>query len=375
MVYGLSAFFVDNSVFGVWIIRIWCNIFSVLYTFLLHLLDKLYTVLTKILIMKENQPAENFYKQPNSWTQGRMYYTPAEFDLVSIAISKIELNKKDYEIHLKEISEISAKEWNEDQLFHNCQSIMTKPFFEEKPEKKGWKIYHVFVNFEFDRETNIVKTKINEDVLRDLFEVKNNMTYQELRSVVALNKQHSKRIYGWASQFKSSGICKIPLDKLKIMLGLKTEKTEKYLNFKEFKRSVLKASCDEITAKTNLTVSVSEEKNYDKTIKNIVFSIVEKKNIRDKSLAQLTSNKQDPTIYQLITATLMKYDIAEKILDKIGKYSTYEQMQTILDEIESKSYTNHPVKDVPAYIVNYYSKRLNLPIVEKTPLDSQFENL
>ncbi len=284
--------------------------------------------------------------------------------MVSIAISKIELNKTEYEIHLNELSEISAKEWNEEQLLHNCQSIMTKPFLEERPDKKGWKIYHAFTKFEFDKETKVLKTRINSDVLIDFFEIKNNMTYQELRSVVALNKQHAKRIYGWASQFKSSGICRIPLDKLKIMLGLKTEKTEKYPSWKEFNRSVLKASTEEITAKSNLNVSVTVERDYDKTIKNIVFHITEKKNVFDKTLAQLTATNQDPTIYQLITATLMKYDLTEKVLDKIGKFSTYEQMQTILDEIENKSYTNHPVTNAAAYIVNYYSKRLGLPILE-----------
>lgn len=323
------------------------------------------------------QPTENFYKQPNSWTQGKMYYTPAEFDLVSIAISKIELNKTHYEIHLKEIEEISGKEWNETQLYNNCQSIMTKPFSEEKPDKKGWRIYHVFVDFDFDHDTNIVKTEINANVLRDLFEVKNNMTYQELRSVVAISKQHAKRIYGWSSQFKNTGICRIPLDKLKVMLGLKTTKKEMYPDLREFKRSVLKRSVEEITAKTNLNVTfeVKEEisRETGKPTSNVIFHIKEKKNVFDKSLAQLSANNQDPTMYQLITATLMKYDIAEKILDKIGKHSTYEQMQTILDEIESKSYTNHPVKDIPAYIVNYYAKRLNLPVIEKTPWDAQFK--
>lgn len=311
--------------------------------------------------MNKKQPSENFYHQPNSWTQGKMYYTPAEFDLVSIAISKIELDKTEYQIHLKEIQDISGKEWNEDQLFNNCQNIMKKPFFEEKP--KGWRIYHIFINFDFDRETNLIHTRINSDVLRDLFEVKNNMTYQELRSVVALNKQHAKRIYGWASQFKSSGVCRIPVDKLKIMLGLKTEKTEKYLDFKEFKRTVLKASCEEINEKTNLNLTLEIEKDYDKSVKNIVFLIEEKKNLFDRALAQLSGQKQDPTTYQLITAALREKDISEKIADKIARISTYPQLLTILDEIKSKSYTNHPVKNIPAYIVNYYTKRLNLDIL------------
>lgn len=324
-------------------------------------LENLYTFVPNNHNMKDLQPVDNFYKQPNSWTQGKIFYTPAEFDLVSIAISKIELNKTSYQIHLKELNEISGKEWNEDHLFSLCNSIIRKPF--ERQLENGWEVYVVFTRLHFDRKTNIVDVDINDYVLRDLFEVKNNMTYQELRSVVALNKQHAKRIYGWASQFKSSGICRIPLDKLKIMLGLKTEKTEKYLNFKLFKQKVLTDSVAEITAKTNLNVSLSIEKNYDKTIKNIVFHIEEKKNVFDKTLAQLTSQNQDPTIYQLITATLMQFDIAEKVLDKIGRLSTFEEMQAILDEIESKSYTNHPVTNKPAYIVNYYSKRLNLPIL------------
>lgn len=327
------------------------------------MLDNLYTFLTKILKMKEKQLTEYseiYYHQPNSWTQGKMSYTPAEFDLISILISKIELNKTIYEIHLKEIEEISGKEWNETQTMMNCKNILSKPF--EKENGIDWEAYHIFSRFKFFKNKKTIEAEINDFVLRDLFEVKNNMTYQELRSVVSLNKQHAKRIYGWASQFKSSGICRIPLDKLKIMLGLKTEKEERYPNFHEFKRSVLKSSCDEITAKTNLNVSVSEEKNYDKTVKNIVFRIEEKKNIRDKTLAQLTRNSIDPTMYQLITATLLQYDLNEKVLDKIARNSTYEQMQFILDEIEDKSYTNHPVQNKAKYIVHYYSDRLGLNI-------------
>ena len=67
-------------------------------------------------------------------------------------------------------------------------------------------------------------------------------------------------------------------------------------------------------------------------------------------------------MYQLITATLLQYDLNEKVLDKIARNSTYEQMQFILDEIEDKSYTNHPVQNKAKYIVYYYSDRLGLNI-------------
>lgn len=311
--------------------------------------------------MNKKQPAENFYHQPNSWTQGKMYYTPAEFDLVSIAISKIELGKHSYQIHIKELNEISGKEWNESHLYSLCNTIIRKPF--ERKLENGWEIYVAFTRFIFNRKTNVVEVDINDYVLRDLFEVKNNMTYQELRSVVALNKQHAKRIYGWASQFKSSGVCRIPLHNLKIMLGLKDDKEEKYQNIREFKRTVLKASCEEISEKTNLNVTFDVEKDYDKSVKNIIFRIEEKKNLFDRALAQLSGQKQDPTTYQLITAALREKDISEKIADKIARISTYPQLLAIMDEIKSKSYTNNPVKNIPAYIVNYYTKRLNLDIL------------
>lgn len=301
---------------------------------------------------------DGFYHQPNRWTMGRFLYTPAEFDIVSILISKIEIGKTDYKIHIHDIEDISQKEWNEDQLFANCISIMSKPF-NEKTET-GFRIYHIISDIVFNRETRCIDIAVNNKVLDDLFKVKANMTYLELKSVVALNRQHAKRIYGWCSQFKSSGFCKLKFDDAKTMLGLKDAKREKYILFKEFNRSVLKPSVDEINEKTNLNISCEIKFNKDKAPEWLFFYIKEKKNIRDRNMSELSVQGIDATVYQFVTAMLLQFDMNEVIVDKIARISTYNQCRDILDEIEAKKFTNNPVQNPAKYIYNYYSERLGL---------------
>ena len=97
--------------------------------------------------------------------------------------------------------------------------------------------------------------KINEEARPYFFDLKNNFTLLELKSVLGCTSKHAKRLYSLACQWRGTGGHTYSIGELKEMLGLKDPKgkePEQYKQIGQFKEKVLDIAKRQINEHTDI---------------------------------------------------------------------------------------------------------------------------
>ena len=92
----------------------------------------------------------------------------------------------------------------------------------------------------------------SDDVLKYISQLERLFTGYKIRNISLLQSHHSIRIYELLMKFKTTGERTITLVDFKSSLGI----TDKYPQFKDLNKRVIKPSIDELNARSDLTVSV-----------------------------------------------------------------------------------------------------------------------
>ena len=98
--------------------------------------------------------------------------------------------------------------------------------------------------------------KINEEARPYFFDLKNNFTLLELKSVLGCTSKHAKRLYSLACQWRGTGGHTYSVGELKEILGLKDPKgkeKEQYFNrINDFRKDVLDVAKKQINEHTDI---------------------------------------------------------------------------------------------------------------------------
>ena len=198
---------------------------------------------------------EKKIKQHNTITSGRYDFSACQLDILFMLLASLnEADEvgKEYHIRVKDIELITGRKWNYDQLRTSTENLLSRVFEIQMP--KGLRQIVLFNVVQYLDGTGSFYVKINEEARPYFFDLKNNFSFLELKSVLSCTSKHAKRIYSLACQWRSTGGHTYSLGEFKEILGLKDPKgkeKEQYKTLSSFKEKVLDISKKQINENTD----------------------------------------------------------------------------------------------------------------------------
>ena len=204
----------------------------------------------------QKTPSEKKIKQHNTITSGRYDFSACQLDVLFMLLASLNESDelgKEYHIRVKDIELITGRKWNYQQLREGTEDMMSRVF--EIQESIGLAQIVLFTKVQYLDGTGSFYMKINEEARPYFFDLKNNFTLLELKSVLSCTSKHAKRLYSLACQWRGTGGHTYNLGELKEILGLKDPKgkePEQYKILSSFKEKVLDIAKKQINEHTDI---------------------------------------------------------------------------------------------------------------------------
>jgi len=300
---------------------------------------------------------EKTYKQHNAITSGRYDFTSCQLDILFMILSSLKEDEMTYTIRAKDIELLTGREWNYQQLRKSTEDIGSRMFEIEKVD--SYKQIWLFQSVEYLVGQGAFEIMISEPAKPLFFELKNNFTHFQLKSVLGCTSSYAKRLYMLACQWRTIGRFPkpIPIIELKKMLGLVDKKgKEQYTQIGQLKEKVLDVAKRQINEHTDISfdyelfkrgrsfeyiqiyVSMSKDKPKQLEI-DYTQSINEQKNIR----------------------TIMAYGISNEYAELIVK-DGYDEFIKFVEKVNDRALKGEiKVENAPAYIIGSYQKKGIIP--------------
>src|SRR5699024_5075809 len=191
------------------------------------------------------------------------------------------------------------------------------------------------------------------------FELKNNFTHFQLKSVLGCTSSYAKRLYMLACQWRAVG--KFPktiqIIEQKQMLGLVDRKgQEKYTQISQFKEFVLDIAKRQINEETDISFDYELIKRG-RSFKYIQIYVDTSKN----KPKQLEIDFKKNIEYQKNLRTIMAYDISEEHAELILK-DGYNKFVEFIEQVNIRARKGEiNVENATAYIIGTYQKKGIIP--------------
>ena len=204
----------------------------------------------------QKSPSEKKIKQHNTITSGRYDFSACQLDILFMLLATLDESDelgKEYHIRVRDIELITGRKWNYQQLREGTEDMMSRVF--EIQESIGLAQIVLFTKVQYLDGTGSFYMKINEEARPYFFDLKNNFTLLELKSVLGCTSKHAKRLYSLACQWRGTGGHTYSIGELKEMLGLKDPKgkePEQYKQIGQFKEKVLDIAKRQINEHTDI---------------------------------------------------------------------------------------------------------------------------
>lgn len=304
-------------------------------------------------LMDVNKESKLIY-QHNVITSGRYDYSACMLDILFMVLSSLEKDKLEYNIHVHDIEAITGRKWNLKQLREATESIGSRMFEIETPERlrQLW----LFEYVDYLKGSGSFTVKINETARPYFFELKNNFTAMQLKSVLNCSSKYAKRLYAIACQWRSVGTKRFEIKELKEMLGLIDKKgNEQFERISDFKKFVLDIARNQISENTDI------ELDYDLKKRGREFFWVTL-HINSQRFKQLEIDFNKPLELQKYKADLIAYGFNEEQADLIAEKEKRKDFEVLISELQLKVQQKKlNVKNSIAYLVGVYQKKGILP--------------
>jgi len=209
----------------------------------------------RLLTQQDAQEAgKKLYKQHNAITSGRYDFTACQLDIVFMVLASLKEGELSYKIHTADIELITGRKWNISQLTNSTEQLLTRMFEVETEDR--YRQFVLFQYFDYLKGTRTIEVKLSEVALPYFFELKNNFTHFQLKSVLGCTSSYAKRLYMIACQWRTIGRFPkpMPILELKQMLGLVDKKgNEQYERISQFKEYVLDIAKKQINEHTDIS--------------------------------------------------------------------------------------------------------------------------
>ena len=293
--------------------------------------------------------------QHNVITSGRYDYSAVMLDILFMVLSSLEVGKLEYTIHVQDIEAITGRKWNLKQLREATESIGSRMFEIETSEKISqlW----LFSKVEYLKGTGSFTVKLNEDAKPYFFELKNNFTSLQLKSVLNCSSKYAKRLYGIACQWRSVGTKRFEIPELKKMLGLIDKKgNEQFTEITAFRNKVLDIARKQICENTDIEIDF-ELKKRGRPFHWVTL------HINSQKFKQLEINFHNPINVQKFASKLTAYGFTDEQAELIATNEKEKDFDILITEINEKVRQRKLKIDKSiAYLVGIYQKKGVLPV-------------
>ena len=288
--------------------------------------------------------------QHNVITSGRYDYSACMLDILFMVLSGLEVGKMEYNIHVQDIEAITGRKWNLKQLREATESIGSRMFEIETPERirQIW----LFSNVDYILGTGSFTVGINPKASPYFFELKNNFTAMQLKSVLNCSSKYAKRLYAIACQWRSVGSKRFEIEELKKMLGLIDKKgNEQFVEITAFKKFVLEIAKKQINENTDIEIDF-ELKKRGRSFHWITL------HINSQKFKQLEIEFDKPIDIQKFKSKLMAYGLNEEQAEIIATKEKEKNFDILITELNEKVRNKKlNIKNSVGYLVGVYQKK------------------
>ena len=310
----------------------------------------------------QKSPSEKKIKQHNTITSGRYDFSACQLDVLFMLLASLDESDelgKEYHIRVKDIELITGRKWNYQQLKEGNEGMMSRVFEIQMPQ--GLRQIVLFTTVQYLDGTGSFYMKINEDARPYFFDLKNNFTLLELKSVLGCSSKHAKRLYSLACQWRGTGGHTYSIGELKEMLGLKDPKgkePEQYERVNDFQKYVLDVAKKQINEQTDIVFDYEllkmRGRSYD-TIKLFCGFSKPKLQMEIDFNVDLEKQKKNGELLQKIAniqAIGIRDDLSELWAVKYWKQFV-EEKNNLLDAVQK----GKVIENKPAYLAGVFKKK------------------
>lgn len=300
---------------------------------------------------------EKQFKQHNAITSGRYDFTACQLDILFMILSSLKEDDLKYTIYAKDIELLTGREWNYQQLRKSTEDIGSRMF--EIETETSYKQIWLFQSVEYLTGKGAFEVMISEPAKPLFFELKNNFTHFQLKSVLGCTSSYAKRLYMLACQWRTVGRFPkpIPIIELKKMLGLVDKKgKEQYTQIGQLKEKVLDIAKKQINENTDMHFDYELYKKG-RSFEYIQIFVDSSKN----KPRQLEIDYSQDITYQKNIRNVMAYGLNKGQAEAIVK-DGYENFVKFVDDVNQRVRKNEiNVENASAYIIGAYQKKGILP--------------
>ena len=305
-------------------------------------------------LMDVNKDNKLIY-QHNVITSGRYDYSACMLDILFMVLSCLEKGKLEYTIHAQDIEEITGRKWNLKQLRESTESIGSRMFEIETPNEidQIW----LFSRVKYMKGTGSFIVKLNDEATPYFFDLKNNFTALQLKSVLNCSSKYAKRLYAIAFQWRSVGVKRFEIKELKQMLGLIDKKgNEQFERISDFKKFVLDIARTQICENTDIEIDY-ELKKRGREFYWITL------HINSQKFKQLEIDFDKPIDIQKFRSKLMAYGFNDEQASIIASKEKEKDFDILITDLNDKVRNRKiNVKNSVGYLVGIYQKKGVLPL-------------
>ena len=293
--------------------------------------------------------------QHNVITSGRYDYSACMLDILFMVLSCLKKDKLEYTIHVHDIEAITGRKWNLKQLREATESIGSR-MFEIETSKKISQLW-LFSKVDYLIGTGSFSVKLNDEALPYFFELKNNFTALQLKSVLNCSSKYAKRLYGIACQWRSIGSKRFEIEELKKMLGLIDKKgNEQFERISQFKEYVLDIAKKQINENSDIEIDF-ELKKKGRSFEWVTI------HINSQKFKQLEIDFEKPLNVQKFISKLVTYGLNQEQAELIAGKEKEKDFDILITELNEKIRQRKlKIDNSVGYLIGVYQKKGILPV-------------
>lgn len=296
--------------------------------------------------------SETIFKQHNALTSGRYEFSACQLDIMFMVLASLKDKETQYQIHVADIELITGRKWNISQLTDSTQNLLTRMF--EVEMEDGYTQFVLFQYFKYLKGTRTIEVKLSEISIPYFFELKNNFTHFQLKSVLDCSSSYAKRLYLLACQWRTVGRFPKPIliSELKKMLGVTDKKGKEKYDATKFRERVMDVAKAQINEFTDIHFDYEMFKKG-RSFTHIQIFINASKNKPE----QLEIDFKKDVQFQKDVRNVMAYDIAKEHAELIAK-DGYDKFLKFIEDVNARVRQGKlSLDNSAAYIVGAYQKK------------------
>ena len=295
----------------------------------------------------------------NSITSGRFDVSACQLDILFMLLSMLEKDddiNKEYVISTLDIEFLTKKKWNYKQLRESTQDFGSRMF--EIEDKNSLKQIWLWSKVEYYHTTGTFGVLINPVARQYFFELKDNFTSLQLKSVLNCNSKYAKGLYGIACQYRNMKFNPMPLDEFKKMLGLIDKKgNDTYESPSALKKYVLDVAKKQINENTDVRFDYKLTKVRSRSFNTIHLYIDALPPEQLKMFANDVPKFEYSVDIQRKITEIIAIGISEKVAEVWAVKYWNEYVNAKKEMLEDIQKRKKEIKDFPAYLVGVFKKK------------------